>query len=223
MQRSSNAVISLRGRTPIEEVTGETPDITEYLDFRFYDHVWYWENAGLGERQLGRWLGMSHRVGTQMCYFIIKQNGQVISRTSVQPITTLELQTDEVKTLCNDTDTGIHERLNDDNHQLLHAARDQPTDWRGFDLTADDDFINEFHNVVDHQDIPEADDDDETYVSDIGNANYINVEIALPVDINSEPQVARVIKRRTDDNGKPLGTPHSNPLLDTRQYDVTDH
>ena len=37
MQRSSNSVSRLRGRTPIEEVTGETPDITEYLDFGCYD------------------------------------------------------------------------------------------------------------------------------------------------------------------------------------------
>ena len=31
---------------PIESVTGETTDISEYLDFGFYDSVWYHENAG---------------------------------------------------------------------------------------------------------------------------------------------------------------------------------
>ena len=31
----------LDGRTPWETVTGNTPDISEYLDFDFYDLVWY--------------------------------------------------------------------------------------------------------------------------------------------------------------------------------------
>ena len=29
------------GRTPYEEVTHKTPDISEFLDFNFYDPVWY--------------------------------------------------------------------------------------------------------------------------------------------------------------------------------------
>ena len=37
------------GRTPIEIVTGETLDISEYADFSFYDWVLYRRNAGLGE------------------------------------------------------------------------------------------------------------------------------------------------------------------------------
>lgn len=32
--------------------------------------------------------------------------------------------------------------------------------------------------------------------------------------------VARVIRRATDANGQPLGTSHTNPLLDSRRYDV---
>ena len=29
-------------RTGYEEVAGQTPDIGEYLDFEFYDLVWWW-------------------------------------------------------------------------------------------------------------------------------------------------------------------------------------
>ena len=39
----------INGVIPLERVTGETSDISEYLDFRFYNKVWYKENAGLGE------------------------------------------------------------------------------------------------------------------------------------------------------------------------------
>ena len=30
------------GRTGMEEITGDSPDISEWLDFDFYDLVWYW-------------------------------------------------------------------------------------------------------------------------------------------------------------------------------------
>ena len=50
---SSNGVI------PLEQVTNETPDISEYLDFGFYDKLWYKDNTGLGELLPGRWLGVS--------------------------------------------------------------------------------------------------------------------------------------------------------------------
>ena len=35
-------------RTTLEYITEETPDITEYLDYNFYDLFTYCENAGLG-------------------------------------------------------------------------------------------------------------------------------------------------------------------------------
>ena len=36
------------GMNPLEYITGETPNISEYLDFTFYDWVTYRANAGLG-------------------------------------------------------------------------------------------------------------------------------------------------------------------------------
>ena len=60
------------GGVPLEKITGETEDIQDYLDFGFYDRVWFHENSGLGERGLGRWLGVSHRTGGAMSYWILK-------------------------------------------------------------------------------------------------------------------------------------------------------
>ena len=42
-----------KARTPIEIIAGETPDITEYLDFTFYDWVTFKINAGVGHPELG--------------------------------------------------------------------------------------------------------------------------------------------------------------------------
>jgi hypothetical protein len=64
----SNSSFSLDGTTPMEQLTGETPNISEYLDFGFYDWIWYKDNAGLGENHIRRWLGVAHKVGNLMSY-----------------------------------------------------------------------------------------------------------------------------------------------------------
>jgi hypothetical protein len=90
MQRTSTQAGGLRGACPLEEVTGETVDISEYLDFRFYNGVSFKENAGLGVASIGRWLGVSHRVGGLMSYWILAIKGTVISPTTVQRVSALE-------------------------------------------------------------------------------------------------------------------------------------
>ena len=66
MRMTANSSRMLQGVTPLEEGTGKTPDISEYLDFVFYDYVWFIENSGHSDRSFIRWLGVSHRIGSQM-------------------------------------------------------------------------------------------------------------------------------------------------------------
>ena len=66
----------------LEKITGETVDIIEYLDFAFWDPVWYGSDMDDGP-SLGRWLGVSHRVGLALCYHIFKHNGHIELRTTV--------------------------------------------------------------------------------------------------------------------------------------------
>ena len=60
-------------RTSLETLTGETPDITEHLDFGLYDWVTFKQNTGFGEPQLGQWFGVFHQVGPHMSYWILRQ------------------------------------------------------------------------------------------------------------------------------------------------------
>ena len=57
----------------------------------------YKQNAGLGEPCLGRWLGISHRVGPLMSYWILPKSGLPMSCVTVQPLSYLDQQTDENK------------------------------------------------------------------------------------------------------------------------------
>jgi hypothetical protein len=82
MQRTSTQAGGLRGACPLQDVTGKTPDISEYLDFGFYDHVIYKENAGLGATAIGRWLGVSHQVGGLMSFWVLTQGASNLSNNS---------------------------------------------------------------------------------------------------------------------------------------------
>ena len=71
----------------MEIITDETPDISEYTDFSFYDLVTFKQDASLGEIYIGRWLGASHKVGQLMSYWIFLQSGIPISCVTVQRLT----------------------------------------------------------------------------------------------------------------------------------------
>ena len=58
----------LQGKTQLEALTGDTPYISQYLDFGFYNRVWFKKDAGLGETKLGRFLGVSHHIGYLTSY-----------------------------------------------------------------------------------------------------------------------------------------------------------
>ena len=78
-------------RTGIERLTGDTIDISEWLDFDFYERVSYWDQKKMDmtdeQAKLGRWLGIAHRVGSDMTYWILTESGKVIARSTVQHVT----------------------------------------------------------------------------------------------------------------------------------------
>ena len=214
--RTSNSARGLEGRCPLERVTGETVDISEYLDFGFYDWVWFRENAGLGETKLGRWLGVSHRVGTLMSFWVITSAGKVLSRTTVQRVTNLELQLEENKNKCIDYTAAMQERLGndqlaelDDNGELII-----PDEWD--DPAFSKEFIEEFGRTINDPELKEA---DQEFTPDAYDDTYLNMELALPRD-GAEVQFGRVVKRLRDKDGLPIGTANDNPILDTRIYEV---
>ena len=113
MQHTASHLGRLNGCTPVEFVTGDIPDIAELLDFSFYDQCWYKENTGLGETHIGKWLGISHRIGLLISYWVLTAQGTLISRATVQRITHIENQTAENKEQFCLFDLSIHEFFRD--------------------------------------------------------------------------------------------------------------
>ena len=74
-QRTHMRKHKMDGGMHLEKITGKTEEISDYLDFGFYDRVWFHENSGLCEWGLGCWLGVLHRTGGAMYYWILNANG----------------------------------------------------------------------------------------------------------------------------------------------------
>jgi hypothetical protein len=168
-------------------VTGETVDISEYLDFT--NHVSFKENARLGVTSIG----VSHRVGGLMSYWILTIKGTVISRTTVQRVTALEKETDEVKAAVVEFDSEISCRFKEEEDLTYDRAKPNPEDWSEY-LQYDPDFQEEFDNTVNDPGISEADED---FTPDVFDNTYLNMELAIPRDSNGS-EFARVIKRLKD-------------------------
>jgi hypothetical protein len=106
------------GSSGYEQVTGKTPNISEWLDFQFYDLVRWWDlpnkpNINDEMKQLGRWLGVSHHVGSGMCYWILADSGQVVSKTSVEHVTLKDYLSEDTKVKVKDFENKLGEHLDD--------------------------------------------------------------------------------------------------------------
>ena len=78
------------GKTALEIITGETLDISEYLNFGFYDWVVYQTYAGLGELSLVWRTGFLHKVSQLMSYWILMVSGESISYVNLKRLTEAE-------------------------------------------------------------------------------------------------------------------------------------
>ena len=204
-------------RTPIEIITGDTPDISEYMDFGLYDWVVYRSNAGMGLPEIGRWLGVSHRVGKLMSYWIFPSSGIPISATSVQRITNLERQTMEYKKKMSEYDDMVKSRWSSSNIDLADTLNDGPRENVLSLEDESDEFKEEFRRVIDNEDVKDAED---LTMNEIGERDpYIGMKLGLR-HADEELTHARVKRRKLDAEGRPVGTSHNNPLMDQRQYEV---
>ena len=128
IQRMFMHTVGLRRTCPLQAVTGKTPDISEYLIF-FYDHVSYKYNSGLGMMAIGRWRVVSHRFGGIISYGIMIQKGTVISRTTVQRLTSLEKDTNKIMASVSEFETYISRHFKEEEYPTYDGSKPNPEEW----------------------------------------------------------------------------------------------
>ena len=89
MKTTASFAADLQGRTPLKALTGKKPDIYQYLDFGFYNQVWFKEYSELGETKQGRFLGVSHHIGSLISYWVLPASGIPMYISTVQRVTHL--------------------------------------------------------------------------------------------------------------------------------------
>ena len=85
--------------------------------------VWYYtgvqkQDTAEEPRALGRWLGISHRVRSDMCYWILTGSGKVIASTNVQHVTRLDQEDPSIAKQIEEFETKLNERLDDKNFRI---------------------------------------------------------------------------------------------------------
>jgi hypothetical protein len=163
------------------------------------------------QRLIGRWLGIAHRVGSDMTYWVLTKSGRIIARSTVQHITTTDMQQEAIRQLMEVFDTSITARFADEHFVLLEPGLFYLDD--DLEPTEPENDPNMPTDAEYGDMIQEArpDVDVETY------DRYLNAEVILERD--GEPVRARVAKRARAETGAPIGRSHTNPLFDTREYD----
>ena len=96
-------------RTALEIITGEIPDITQYLEFGIYNWVVFKSNTWVCPPELGWWMGVSHKIGDLMSYWIIPLLYIPVSCTTVKWLINLEHKPDRWRNMMKDFDGKFDE------------------------------------------------------------------------------------------------------------------
>jgi hypothetical protein len=213
--KTASNLFALEGRTPYEAIYGHTPDISSLCEFDFYEPVWYFDPHTFPEdnRLLGRWLGEAHQIGQAMCYWILTNTRKVIARSTVQAISEADINTEQVTSELKAFDSAIETRLSDSSEG--HDSLDLPDYLQFVDegLANEDIQTPHYEQVEPEAAMPEADDlDHDAY------DKYIAAEVILPK--GDTFLLGKVIGRKRDAEDNLIGTAHSNPIFDTRLYQV---
>ncbi|KAL7570573.1 hypothetical protein ACA910_017625 [Epithemia clementina (nom. ined.)] len=204
------------GRTGIEELTGDSVDISEWMDFAFYDLVWFWHyphpDVASPGRELGRWLGVSHRIGSNLCYWILTKKGNVLAQTTVQHVTKEDMSVEETRQRIRAFTSNLNARLVDDGYTTNEGEpfwlEDEVEIERPLVMNPDgnmEPYLGDKDDIL-PEPTPEAYD------------QYLSAQLLVPK--GGELVQGTVVKRLRGPDGQPIGTKHNNPLLDTREYEV---
>ena len=220
--------LELEGRTPFEKVMGYTPDISELVEFDWYEWVWFYDPTKPERVQLGRWLGPAHNAGQGLAFYLLNENGEVVMRSSVTALKETEKDTPEIQDRKRAFTEKVEDRIGNYSKSVSNRINQRPD--------GDSDIYNTiFFGVDDHSEdliVQEFDENDSPitmpYHDDYPNLdapcvetqdNLVGAEVNIPTE--NGMLLGKVKKRKRDkETNMLLGSANKNPILDTRWYEV---
>ena len=208
--RSHTAINSfeLQGQVPETVLSGQTADISPFVELPWYAWVYYWDSKAQypeSKEKLGRWLGPLISIGPAMTAKVLKPNGQLLHVSTYRPLSDDEMQ-----------DPG-EKRKRDQYDSLLRKKLGKPlsvADLEELGIHTPEYKLYEDDHEGGHQ---HADDAEDLVTEETGD-QYIGAEVSLPK--NGQLHTGKVIRRQCNDCGDLIGKANQNRLLDTRSYQV---
>jgi len=145
-----------------------------------------------------------------MCYWVLSEGGKPIVRSTVQHIPPDKLALPQLQEQVKAFDQVIADKLGEpasDNSIYKYDLNEE------HDNEAPEHMAPEYAPLEPDSCMPEADDWDAEAFD-----KYIAAEVRLPKD--GQEVIAKVIARKRDHDGNPIGKANNNPILDTRLYQV---
>ena len=150
-----------------------------------------------------------------MYYWILTQKVTVISRTTVNRLTSLEKWIEKFKASVSDFDTEISLRFKEEEYLTYDGSKPNPEDWFEY-LEYYPDFQETFDGIINDLNVPEA---DTNFMPDVFDSTYLKIELEIPID-GDGAEFSKVTKPLRYKDGLTIGRSHSNPTLDTKMYEV---
>jgi hypothetical protein len=156
-------------------------------------------------RNPAQWVGVAHRVGSSMCYWFTPESGTLIANTSIQHVIHNDYINPSIKQQIDSFNIQLAEHLDNTNFTINNQDITKP-----FDI-CDDGNTN---------DQPWDENESMDYLNEEILDKYLGTTFLLDSTCNNNNVATRVkvLKLRTDVNGRPIGLPNKNPLLDTHEY-----
>ena len=95
---------------------GYTPNISEFIQHKWFDWVWFNDPRDPDIQRLGRWLGPAHSAGQGMAFHVLTSAGNVMTRSTVASLSQHELEQDPNKIRMIDFTKSMESKLGNYSH-----------------------------------------------------------------------------------------------------------
>lgn len=219
-------LFQLNGTNPYTATFGEEGDISNLCQFAWYEWVYYYDDSNhssmfpFPKATLGRCLGPAKNEGNEMTQWVLKYNGQVVPRRTLQSLTPQQLApSNEVEARKRaDFDANIKSILGDSfTLPPADAKLPQQVNWEEVDYYDDEPYQIEQEDSVQVLEADCVDNTGKPILQQSLHDTLVQTEVLLPQ--GEDLHMAKVLRRSMDENGRVIGNFNENPLLNTLVYD----
>ena len=204
----------LKERTPYEIVINNTPDISEYTTFSWFQWCWFIDKDRRC-KSFCRWIEPAHHIGQSMCWFIICDNGEYLARSSVIAVEESSMESFKVKNQMMKFTKNLEAKIGDNSAPIFEPNNPESIYYLLFGAVIDEDSVDlPYGDDFKDLDVNEM---DTRYLSELDD--LIGAQVSLPRK-DRLPLLAIVKKRKLNYKGEPVGSPNPSPILDSRIYEL---